>query len=204
VNHYPLQAGKISMFDAASSWGRLAGGITMLAAALLFCGCGNDPKSKSGERSAKPAYVQNQAIHKLVEAESAQTLAGTFAVVEEKGTSGGKVVRIPVLPKDFEGDPGRLELSVELPADATITIWFRVLWSGNCANSFFLQLPTGAKRTVGEDGTYGKWHWVRGPRKAAVKKGPLTLIIEQRENDIAIDQVLLTSDEQYVPVGTEQ
>ncbi len=61
--------------------------------------------------------------------------------------------------------------------------------------------------SFGQDGTFKCWHWVKGPRRLKqleLKKGVHTLKLMNREDGVRVDQILLTTDRRYVPVGTEQ
>ena len=61
-------------------------------------------------------------------------------------------------------------------------------------------LTAGRRLILGEDAEFGRWHWVR---LAGLKltPGPLRVVISNREDGIAIDKFLLTSDESFQPQG---
>ena len=57
-------------------------------------------------------------------------------------------------------------------------------------------------KIVGESATYNTWHWVKGPSFQA-QKGTVKVELNAREDGVFIDQVMLTSDLERVPVGIE-
>ncbi len=164
------------------------------------CGNGTEPPPDDGQGGGVKAPPRD--FHLVVEAESG-AVGGTFAVTEEDNTGGGKCIRIPTLPKDFKGERGRAVFTVDLPAARPAYIWLRAHWGGTCANSVHLQLPVGPQRIVGEDATYRAWHWVKGPQGVELPAGKVEIRIDQREDTLGIDQILITSDKEYVPQGVE-
>jgi hypothetical protein len=179
---------------------------------LLLAGCGKPEAAKPAPAPAGPGAVSPAAprgFQLVVEVESGEMVA-PFAVATEAETSGGKCVRLPVIGKDEKTaawlDPkaaaGMVTLTVDVPRAGKAWVWFRTYWRGGCSNSFHLQYP-GGKRTVGEDGTYGCWHWVKGPVGIPLAAGPQAFVISVREDDIGLDQMIVTTDPEFVPQGIE-
>lgn len=85
-------------------------------------------------------------------------------------------------------------------------LWCRVWWPDECGNSFNISVDDSKSFTFGQDGTFKRWHWVKAPlrlKQLKLTKGKHSLRVKNREDGAKIDQVLLTSDRKYVPVGIE-
>ncbi len=176
------------------------------AMTLLIGGCGSEDAAVDGTptRAAITPPPPPQTLRLVHEAEAMSGLQAPMMVSEEAGTSGGNVVRIPAGLDKNAPLTGRFTIPVELASDQQVTIWMRVHWSGTCANSVTLKAPGMPEMIVGEDGTYGSWHWVKVPNILPLKQGTVELVVGQREEDIGIDQILITSDADYVPQGIEE
>jgi hypothetical protein len=121
--------------------------------------------------------------------------------------SGGSWLSIP----EKAGNPpalnkGFAKYEVEIPADGGYYLWARVLWGGECSNSFTVQIDDLEPVLLGEDMTFGVWHWVRHPvsrmaKPVTLSKGRHTVIFRNREDGVALDQFLLATEKRFVPVG---
>lgn len=124
------------------------------------------------------------------------TASGTYLHIPEKAGNP------PALEKGF----ARYEVDVE--ADGGYYIWARVLWEGECSNSFTVQIDFLPPFIFGEDMTFNAWHWVKYPVSRVAKPiqlsaGRHTIIFRNREDGVSIDQILLTTEKRKVPVGIE-
>ncbi len=151
----------------------------------------------------------------LVAAESATETEAPMALVTNAvaasdighTASGGAWLAIP----EKAGNPPKLEkgfakYEIDIPSDGGWYLWARVLWDGECSNSFTVQIDDGAPFLFGEDMTFNVWHWVRYPvsrmaKPMALSKGRHTIVFRNREDGVALDQFLLTTEKRYVPVG---
>lgn len=125
----------------------------------------------------------------------------------EHTASGGAFLHI----KEGAGNPPKLEkgfakFTVDVPATGAYRLWARVKWEGECSNSFTVQIDDRPAFLFGEDMTFGVWHWVKHPvaRMAPLlqlEKGMHTIVFRNREDGVALDQILLASDKRFVPVG---
>lgn len=182
---------------------------TSLSLAGLLAGCGKDSQASipaaqpavqpPSESAAAPAPAR---LHLVIEAESMSGLTAPMALAEESDTAGGQCVRIPAGLKGAT-PTGRIETSFNMPAEGEVKVWYRVHWNGTCANSLTMSVAGMPEYIVGEDGTYGAWHWVHTP-VIPLPQGEHTLVIGQREEDVAIDQILITQDLEYFPMGIEE
>ncbi|MCL1919812.1 MAG: hypothetical protein FWG50_01850 [Kiritimatiellaeota bacterium] len=150
--------------------------------------------------------------HRLcLAAVSAETVEAPMAVVTNKvpGAS-GPYLEIP----EGAGNPpkvvtGKAAYTVEVPADADYTLWARANWDDECGNSFTVVIDDQPGFIFGEDATYKVWHWVKYPVSRTAKpirllKGKHTITFHNREDGVAIDQILLSADKRFVPVDIEK
>ena len=175
-------------------------------AVALVVGCNRRPESAAPTDSVQQTASQPAASrrwHQVLEAENGVPVTAPMAVTDQADASGGKCVIIPLgQPKDI-APTGRITLSATAPREAEVTLWYRVYWAGTCSNSFTAKIAGQPDLIIGEDGTYQTWHWVQTPT-LTVPAGPLQVVIEQREEDVRIDQVLITTDAAFVPMGIEE
>ena len=81
-------------------------------------------------------------------------------------------------------------------------MWLRTWWPDSDGNSLLVQIDdqTGAK--LGEDGTYFHWHWVSAEgARFKLSAGEHVFKFLGCEDGIKLDQVFLTTHEEYVPEG---
>jgi hypothetical protein len=103
---------------------------------------------------------------------------------------------------------GRVSFRIDVPQDASYTLWCRVWWEGECSNSFTVGFDDQPPFLFGEDATYKSWHWVKYPVSRTVSliklaKGHHTLTFKNREDGVRLDQILLSADKRFVPVDIE-
>lgn len=109
------------------------------------------------------------------------------------------------------GNPPKLEkgfakFEIEIPSAGGYFLWARTLWEGECSNSFTIQIDDTPPFLFGEDQTFNAWHWVRYPVSRVAKPiqltaGKHTIIFRNREDGVALDQFLLSSEKRFVPVA---
>ncbi|OPZ31371.1 MAG: hypothetical protein BWZ02_00267 [Lentisphaerae bacterium ADurb.BinA184] len=122
-------------------------------------------------------------------------------------SSGGRYLEIPEgagKPPEAGGDA---TIEFTLDQAGTYTLWCRVWWLDGCGNSLGIAINGGKDFTFGQDATYKKWHWVRSPprlEQLMLSAGKHTLKLMNREDGIAIDQILLTVNPRFIPVGIEK
>ncbi|MFA6930873.1 MAG: hypothetical protein WCT05_11140 [Lentisphaeria bacterium] len=93
----------------------------------------------------------------------------------------------------------------EVPQAAKCKIWVRTWWDGSCGNTLNLQIDEEPRSvTIGNDGTYHTWHWLETPKTYELSVGKHTLRLLNREDGIAFDQILITTDIQYYPQEIEE
>lgn len=145
----------------------------------------------------------------VVEAERYTSITPTMTKSADATASGGAYVGIPVARPHAttEGAPkdqGRAVYKVTIPSAGSWRFYARTKWYDGCGNSFLLKIGDKPTITLGQDGTYGKWHWVKGGQAITLPAGPVTIIIQNREDGAKLDQFLLTKRPGYVPVRAER
>ena len=124
-----------------------------------------------------------------------------------KDGSGGGYLEVP----EGKGNPpkvttGEATCSFLVTHPGAYALWARVWWLDECGNSLTMSLDDNRPFTFGQDATYKRWHWVKAPkslRNLSLAAGKHVLKIKNREDGVRIDQILLSSDKRYVPVGIE-
>jgi hypothetical protein len=154
-----------------------------------------------------PPVVKSAKIHYVIEAEAAVAIAGTMAVADDAEVGAGKYILIPRAPNKQDTSTGNLTFEIELPVDKDVRFWFRTKWGGSCSNSVELTVPGFTPKVIGEDGNYERWHWVKhkGPM-LPLKAGTHKIVIAERESDsdLGIDQIVITTIKNFVPVEIEE
>lgn len=165
-----------------------------------------------------PLNVQGKA-RVTVEAETASTVEPPCVVVRKDAVpplskymadaSADAYLEIPQGVGNPPKNPdGRAVFEIDVPTDDDYTLWGRVWWDDECGNSFTVQINDDAPFLFGENATYKTWHWVRYPvartaKPITLKKGTNTVTFLNREDGVRLDQVILSADKRFVPIGCE-
>jgi hypothetical protein len=120
----------------------------------------------------------------------------------------GKEIKITGKPEGIK-DPapaewGGVVFTVKIPKPMRVKICLRTIWEDGCGNSIYLK-TAGMERPVlvGDDGTYGVWHWVSTKSEITLPAGEQQVVLVNREDGVKIDQVLITGDANYEPQEIE-
>lgn len=133
---------------------------------------------------------------------------------DDKGASGGQCLHIP----DRAGRPPRVlgkavyRFSVTEPG--AYCLWARTWWADAVSTRMSVTVDAELKPDLSgsyvlTDATCKRWHWTPLRRngkliKFRLEKGEHTLEIGNRVDGTKLDQVLLTTDAEYVPVAIEK
>ena len=144
----------------------------------------------------------------MVEAEKYTSITPSMAKASDSLASGGFCVQVPVArphgtTEGASKDQGKAVYTVNVPSAGTYRFWARTWWFDGCGNSFHLKIGTKPAVVLGQDGTYKKWHWVKGP-VMQLPAGTVTIVVQNREDGAKLDQFLLTKDQRYIPVRAER
>lgn len=136
------------------------------------------------------------------EAESG-AIVPPMEVFEVAAASGGKYVMTPEPPGENEAKGGQAEFKLDINDPGKYNLWLRVEFDDSCDDS--LDAKVGGREPVEvANNTYKVWQWVRaGWAPFDLESGALTLAVKSREDGSRLDQILLTRDLKYVPVGVE-
>lgn len=148
------------------------------------------------------------------EAESAQEIQSPITNTENDETktgdekvSGHRYLEI----KQGVGDPPRVKgtakITFKVNHNKRYYLWCRVWWLDACGNSLGLTVDDAKEFTFGEDRTFKSWHWRQAPKRLAqlnLDSSEHRLTLTQREDGVRVDQILLTTNKRYVPVGVEK
>lgn len=163
-------------------------------------------------------FVVNSLAGTLVwEAEDASSVEAPMVKVEKanppdgvKAVSGASADCYLEIPEGKGNPPkvtkGKAVYEVDVPSDGVYVLWARAYWDGRCSNSFSVQVGEAKAFSYGQGGTYKSWHWVRSMRRLPqlrLKKGKQTITFSNREDGVRIDQIALSSNRRWVPVGVE-
>jgi hypothetical protein len=102
---------------------------------------------------------------------------------------------------------GSATYEFEVAGKGDYYLWIRAWWLDGCGNSIGVQFDDGPELVLGQDATYKKWHWVKLKGRASkieLAGGKHALKLANREDGVAIDQILVTKNKRYVPVGVEK
>ena len=125
-----------------------------------------------------------------LEAEAVTPLPRHCRVVSAPGASNRKALAVTDVPNEELVDAEGGDLPFEVEVDTTFRLWVRALWVHGCGNSVLAAVDDAPPVLVGNDATYGVWHWVQGP-DIRLTAGPHTLRLTPREALVRIDQILL-------------
>ena len=102
--------------------------------------------------------------------------------------------------------PGKASFEFDVSDDGEHYLWCRVWWFDTCGNSVRISIDGARPFSFGQDGTFKRWHWFKAPeglKQLKLEKGQHSMVISAREDGVRIDQILLTDDSDFVPVGKE-
>ena len=78
-------------------------------------------------------------------------------------------------------------------------VWLLGYGPNDSADSFFIQADSGSNKEAHL--TRGKWGWKRVDGAIKLSSGAHTLKIKNREDGSSVDQMLLTKDKEFTPMG---
>lgn len=118
--------------------------------------------------------------------------------------------RALALPRGVGSPPevgGSATFVFNVPSAGRYRLWARAWWEDGCGNSVTMRIDDHAEFTFGQGSTHGTWHWMQAPprlRQLELSEGKHTLTISNREDGVALDQILLIKSSRYVPMGIEE
>jgi hypothetical protein len=176
--------------------------------ALLLAACSDEPAGPGeqppagGEPTATIRVHEPEPAHSILLEAEAGKVAAPMAVFEDAEASGGSYVLAPEGPEGEEINVGGEVVHVfHAPEAGAYALWLRTRFSGACGDSLSVALDGLPVGTV-QDSVYGAWHWTPlSGRKLDLAPGEHVLVVGNREDGSAYDQVLLTADPDERPAG---
>lgn len=170
-----------------------------IVALLLLSGCGEDlrPVGRTTPDGNGSASLPQESF--VINVGDSPGVGKPFTRGPDVTAAGGSCIALPEGAQTPDRR-GRVVHSAEVPGKGTYYAWVRARWNDSCGNSVSLKVGDSAPSLVGEDHLYGTWHWVPGGR-FELDEGHLEVTIIEREDGVAVDQVLFTPRERYRPVG---
>ncbi|HEY0076962.1 MAG TPA: hypothetical protein VGB77_22950 [Abditibacteriaceae bacterium] len=104
------------------------------------------------------------------------------------------------IPMAAPAGAGSATYKINVVVAGNYYLFARTLYAPTAGNSI-LVWANGQKRILGEDGTYGAWHWTSNKTPVRLKKGTNIIALVNRESGVRIDQFFLTNNSRYEPVG---
>ena len=187
--------------------------VAFAAVGVLILGLGG---AKAGEKKVQaPVVAWDSAAFGgdefvlVVDAAEATEVAKPMVRATDSLAAKGSILQIPdktCTPPDEASvgmKYGGATFAVDIPEDMTAKIWLRVWWDGSCGNTVYVRVgEKGKLHSVGNDGTYDKWHWLATP-PLELKQGRHTVFLLNREDGIRFDQMLVTDSMDLVPQHIE-
>lgn len=135
----------------------------------------------------------------MLAASDAEAITPPFVTRPDPASAPDTVLALPRGSGSY-GKTGAARFAVHTRSSGKYHVWCRVRWRDSCGNSLGLQLDSLPRRTVGQDSVYKRWHWIRAGR-CELRKGHHSLLVAEREDGVELDQILFTSDADFVPSG---
>jgi hypothetical protein len=172
----------------------------LLAAAVvlaiqLIADAGLEPVASAGaspSRKLPPGTV-------LLNASGAKKVAAPFESRRDAAAADGILLTVPRGNASPEGR-GRASFALKPPRAGAYHAWARVLWMDSCGNSLYLKAGKERRREFGHDSVYGVWHWVSAG-SFQLDAGRTDVEVGEREDGVALDQLLFTPDPDFHPAG---
>ena len=159
----------------------------------------------------KPFTPSDNELLKVLNASAATQITAPMEKATETGAPDDTILVIPdgkgVPPqgKQPELEYGGCVFEFETAEDFNAEIWLNVVWDGSCGNTIDIRVDDEKKSvTVGNDGTYNAWHWMKSPKSYKLRAGKHKLYILNREDGIKFAQAFITNDKNLVPQGFEE
>ena len=141
----------------------------------------------------------------IINAADAKKVVAPMRIREDKKAAKGKCLDTPDSgQKKKKITDGHAEFEFEVKESGKYVLHIRALWPDACGNTLVVFVDKERKKSV-TDPTTKHWHWVKAMRRVyKLAAGKHKLKVANGEDGAAFDQVLLTTDKEYVPQGIEE
>lgn len=89
-------------------------------------------------------------------------------------------------------------------APGTYYVWMRLRYVSPFSNRLYFSGNGGLEKPLGEGSSYNTWHWASGASRIRCHQGINTLVLKNLDMGIKVDQILLSSDPDFIPTGIQQ
>ena len=132
-----------------------------------------------------------------------EKIEGPVKVLDDPSCAGGKCLFVP---DKVLGKPVKLTAKAvyrfTVKKAGRYKLWIRHWWQDECGNSLLVSFDGGERMLFGDDGTVNHWRWPPALKMTVeLEAGEHVLEIIPREDGLKFDQIILTTDPEYYPVG---
>lgn len=145
------------------------------------------------------AFIPKDSI--VVDCSKPTSITPPLAIVADPKNKTEKILALPE-GKGTEGakNNGLATYKVEIQNPGKYKCWARVRWDDSCSNSMVFQIGKQREKLFGQDAIYNSWHWVP-IGEFEIPQGEQIIALKEREDGIAVDQLLLCPNAGYHPQG---
>ncbi len=172
----------------------LSTGVRVPVALLTLClSLGPTATAPAGSPEGPPDTV-------IVGVTDSTAVKTPFVLHQDPSAAGGRSVYLPegAGTKKLEGTAS---FPFEIRKSGVYHAWIHSYWRDSCGNSITLLIDDRPGFMAGQDRIYRTWHWVRAGRHK-LDQGAHTVTLGEREDGVAVDQILFTPNEGFLPSGT--
>ncbi len=193
-----------SSSSSGSSSGTSSGSGSSSSSSGSNSGTSSGSGSSSSSSSSSPTITTSGEFHWL-EAEQTADITAPMAVSSDKSASNSQYISDPS-SKDSSGEA---TYTINIKEAGDYIIWGRVLAPAGDQNSFFVNVDNKGDK-LWDMAQSSSWDWQiandrnsgANPVVFTLSKGKHTITIKQREYNSALDMLLVTDDDSYIPSGT--
>ena len=174
----------------ARSFSQTPNGLNTLVVDLQADGNEFAVKYEKESHSVPTLEIENTPAAIFIEAEDGQ-LTPPMQKLARNDAAGGAVIAVPFgAGRGEKGgkaiDNGYATYEIVISKDGKYRLNARVFWKNGDCNSFFYAWDDDEPSLLGNDETFGKWHWITVDAKH-LKAGKHRLTIRNREEDSMLD-----------------
>lgn len=122
-----------------------------------------------------------------------------FVLSPDVTAAGGRALALPKGTRDKDRS-SRARIPFMVRAGGSYSLWLRAYWKDSCSNSISARMNDAPEKDIGNDELFNVWHWVPAGT-FTLKEGTNELVLREREDGVALDQMLLVHDPEFQPTG---
>ncbi len=103
-------------------------------------------------------------------------------------------------------DLGIIKYNINVDESDSYRVWLRVKWTDEQGNSYAIDFDRETSPewsqwlddyVIGNNAVFGVWHWIS--KEFELTQGLHTLVLQTREDGVALDRLLITNDFSVTP-----